>query len=197
MPPIFRPDDATPLVHLYRGELARMTAYRTRLDTTTNWAIGATVGVLTFALGSPAVPHAIFLIPYALNLLFAMIEARRFQDFELSRLRVRLIERGLYAPQFGGGAPAGWAEALASSLDAPRSSLSLTEALAHRLRRNYLWLLIATYAGWLIDLWTLGAGLVQPSALGPVDALVVLGAGLALLLPWAWLAARSPVIEHG
>lgn len=197
MPPVFRPDDATPLVHLYRGELARMTAYRTRLDTTTNWAIGATVGVLTFALGSAQVPHGVFLVPYALNLLFAMIEARRFQDFELSRLRVRLIERGLYAPQFGGPAPEGWADALASSLAAPRSSLSFVEALAHRLRRNYVWLLIATYVGWLVDLWALGPDLRAAAALGQLDGAVVIGLGAALIAPWAALATRSPVIEHG
>lgn len=194
---VFRPDDSTPLVHLYRGELARMTAYRVRLDTTTNWALGATVGVLTFALGRSEVPHLVFLIPYALCLLFAVIEARRFQDFDVSRHRVRLIERGLYAPQLGGSTPEGWPEALAQSLASPRSSLSLIQALSHRLRRNYLWLLIATYCGWLADLWRIGPTLSEAAALGGLDGAAVVGVGAALLVPWAVLAAISPTMEHG
>ena len=48
----------TAVVHLYRAEVGRMTAYRQRLDTTTNWAITSSTLVATFSLGNTAIPHA-------------------------------------------------------------------------------------------------------------------------------------------
>src|SRR5258706_7878711 len=47
----FNPADITALSHLYRGELYRSAVWRTRLDTTTNWAV-LTTGIalsLTFS----------------------------------------------------------------------------------------------------------------------------------------------------
>ena len=47
----FNAADITALSHLYRGELYRSTVWRTRLDTTTNWAV-LTTGIalsLTFS----------------------------------------------------------------------------------------------------------------------------------------------------
>ena len=43
----------TAVVHLYRGEMQRMTVWRQRLDVTSNWAILLTVGLTTFTLGGP------------------------------------------------------------------------------------------------------------------------------------------------
>lgn len=171
-------------MHLYRGELARMTAYRARLDTTTNWALGATVAVLSFVLGDPDAPAHVLLIPYALNLIFAFIEARRFQDFETSRHRVRLMERGLYAPQMGAPDDPTWAAELGRSLRAPQAPLSLARALAHRMRRNYLWLLLVVAGGWALHL---------PHRPTELELAVVGG----LVLPWALLALFSRPIEHG
>lgn len=58
------------LIHLYRGEMGRMTMYRVRLDTTTNWAIVTIAAISTFGLGNPEVPHVIFLLLLALILFF-------------------------------------------------------------------------------------------------------------------------------
>ncbi len=38
--PVFEAADIGALAHLYRGELYRSTVWRTRLDATTNWAVG-------------------------------------------------------------------------------------------------------------------------------------------------------------
>jgi uncharacterized membrane protein len=57
------------IAHLYRGELARMTAYRLRLDTTTNWALGTTAAMITFALGHAELPHSIFGLAVVLNVM--------------------------------------------------------------------------------------------------------------------------------
>lgn len=46
----------TAVAHLFRGEMHRMTAWRQRLDTTSNWAIVLSLGMTTFALGSERTP---------------------------------------------------------------------------------------------------------------------------------------------
>ena len=44
-----RPSEfTTAMVHLYRGELQRATAWRSRLDNTTNWAVVTTGAALSF-----------------------------------------------------------------------------------------------------------------------------------------------------
>ena len=47
--PITRQEYISAIVHLYRGELSRATAWRLRLDTTTNWAVLTTAGLLAFS----------------------------------------------------------------------------------------------------------------------------------------------------
>jgi uncharacterized membrane protein len=52
-----RPSDATSaLIHLYRAEVGRLTAYRVRLDTTTNWAITTSALVISFTLANRSDP---------------------------------------------------------------------------------------------------------------------------------------------
>jgi uncharacterized membrane protein len=44
--------DITALSHLYRGEVYRSTVWRTRLDTTTNWAVVTTGLALSMTFSS-------------------------------------------------------------------------------------------------------------------------------------------------
>src|SRR4051794_1970507 len=84
------------LIHLYRAEVGRMTAYRQRLDTTTNWSITSSALVTTFSLGNPTIPHAAFLFLMVINVFFLGVEARRFRVYEASRYRVLLLEHYFY-----------------------------------------------------------------------------------------------------
>ena len=125
-----------------------MTLYRVRLDTTTNWAVVTTAGIVTFALGNAAVPHAVFLFAMLLTLFFLNLEARRFRIYETAHRRVRLLERGFYAEVLGGEPEAGWEVALAQHLRCPESPASRLAALGWRLRRTYLWIYLALLLAW-------------------------------------------------
>ena len=75
-----------------------MTQYRVRLDTTTNWAVGTTAAITTFALSSRELPHYVLALPVLLNLLFLWMESRRFRGMVLIAQRVRLLERAPMPP---------------------------------------------------------------------------------------------------
>jgi len=143
-----RAGDASSLIHLYRGELGRMTAYRVRLDTTTNWAVVTTAGIVTFALGNPAVPHVVFPFGMILTLFFLNLEARRFRIYETAHRRVRLLELGFYTGVLGGQPEPGWEAALLENLRRPESPVSGLGALGWRLRRTYLWIYAALGVAW-------------------------------------------------
>ena len=51
--PLTRPEYISAMVHFYRGEMHRSQVWRTRLDTTTNWAVVTTAGLISFAFSSP------------------------------------------------------------------------------------------------------------------------------------------------
>lgn len=189
--------DKTAMIHLYRGELGRMTAYRIRLDTTSNWALGASVAVVTFALGHPAAPHAVLALPLALTFVFALLEARRLQDLELLRERVRLLESGFFSSELGEEPLEDWQHRLAASLRRPVSNITLVQALATRIRRNYIWLFLVLYASWWLKLWTTPGDMLDVAALGPLPGWLTITLSTCLLVPLFALTAMAKPLLRG
>jgi uncharacterized membrane protein len=142
----------TAMVHLYRGEMQRMTVWRSRLDTTSNWAILLTTGMTTFVLGTPAIPHYILLLGLALLGICIIIEARRYRHLLHSKWRLYVLEANYYGHQLAPSAgliDGEWRKHLAEDMAEPRLRHSLFCALRLRLRRNYLLLVYFVSAVWL------------------------------------------------
>src|SRR3954454_18984487 len=96
--PVFSAADIGALAHLYRAELYRSTVWRTRLDTTTNWAV-VTTGIslsLTFSSAS-ATPLPLVLVGL-LVAVFLSIEARRYRFFDFWRIRAHVLEVNFFGP---------------------------------------------------------------------------------------------------
>jgi uncharacterized membrane protein len=162
MPP-YDSNVANSLIHLYRGEMGRMTMYRVRLDTTTNWSIVTIAAISTFGLGDPQVPHDIFLLLMALLTFFLNIEARRFQIYEMVHARVRLLERFFYHEMLGVEADSKWHAQILSSLARPKSPINRIQAIGWRIRKNYLTIYLLTVALWLLKLtFATGDPLTEP-----------------------------------
>ena len=173
-----------------------MTAYRLRLDTTTNWALGTTAAMITFALSHTELPHSIFGLAVLLNVLFLWLEASRFRTYVGIRRRVRLLEEGFFAPILGGREQHGWELALANSLDDFRFPLTQLQAMSVRLRRSYLWLIACVYVGWYVKL-TRDGDVVGAAALGPIPGIVVIPLALAPLVGFVVLTFRYNIPEEG
>ena len=146
------PNAANALIHLYRAEMGRMTAYRARLDTTTNWAITSSAAVATFALGRTEVSHAAFLFAMLLIYFFLLLEARRFRHYEASRTRVQLIERCFYPGLLADDVETSETDSLLNLLRNLTPPLSRLDAIGWRLRRNYLGLYCIVLLTWLAKL---------------------------------------------
>jgi uncharacterized membrane protein len=189
-------DASSALIHLYRGELGRMTQYRVRLDTTTNWAVGTTAAIATVVLSTDAVPHYVFALPMILNVLFLSMEARRFRGMALIAERVRLIERGFYARLLGGEELEHWEKRLAESLRRPKLPISYLQAFSVRLRRNYVWMLGTLYLAWLVKL-DLAGEIRQAAAIGRLPGSIVLVVALAALVPLVAIAFLYHPPEEG
>lgn len=144
----------TAMVHFYRGEVTRSNIWRTRLDSTTNWAVVTTGAALTFAFSSNQNTHVVILITLFLASLFLVIESRRYRYYELWALRVRLMETDFFAamliPPFKPHQE--WAVRLADSLLNPEFPISNLEAIGRRLRRNYIWLFLILGMAWVFKL---------------------------------------------
>ena len=140
------------MVHLYRGEMQRMTVWRSRLDTTSNWAILLSTGMTTFTLGSPGIPHFILLLGLALIGICILIEARRYRHLLHSMWRLQVLEahyfHGWLCPS-SSDEKASWREELARDLKHPCFTTGTFMALRMRLRRNYLLLVYFVSAVWL------------------------------------------------
>jgi Predicted integral membrane protein (DUF2270) len=82
----------TAMIHFYRGEVQRSNTWRTRLDTTTYWAVFTTGATLSFAFSSASNPHFLIPINSILIAIFLLMEARRYRYYEIWSSRVRIIE---------------------------------------------------------------------------------------------------------
>lgn len=144
------------MVHFYRGEVQRSNTWRTRLDTTTYWAVLTAGATLSFTFSSPHSPHFVIPINSILVAVFLVMEARRYRYYEIWASRVRVIETGYFAQML---APGGvlrdqeWASHLASDLLTPHFTISEWEAIGRRLRRNYLWIFGLLALSWNLKVY--------------------------------------------
>lgn len=186
------------LAHLYRGEVYRSTIWRTRLDTTTNWAV-VTLGVaLSITYSSPEASPLPLLLVGILILLFLALEARRYRYFSVWRARARWMERHFYVPMLKDGdlhTEDDWQQTLAADYETPSHHVSYIAAVARRVRNNYLWILLiqtAAYFGKLVvhptpvpDL----AAFIRRADIGPLlPGEIVLGTGAFYILSWVALS---------
>lgn len=157
--PLTRGEYIAAIVHLYRGELYRATVWRIRLDTTTNWAVLATAGLLAFSFRdigrSEGNPHWALLIGTLLITLFLGYEARRYQVFDIWRARVRKIEENFYGPILRRNPVSPqreWGERVARDLLQPRYKISFATALRARFMRNYWSIYAVLFLSWLLKI---------------------------------------------
>lgn len=143
------------MAHLFRGELSRSDTWRTRLDTTTNWAITTTAAVISFSFANPQVPHVTLLVGIWMVVSFLLIEARRYRYYDLFNRRVRLMEDGYWAPMLRREPidPDAIRE-LASELARPQIQLSLFSAISTRLNRAYGPILFVLVVTWFVKVFT-------------------------------------------
>jgi uncharacterized membrane protein len=193
------------LAHLYRGENYRSTAWRVRLDSTTNWAVATTGIALSVTFSTDNASLVPLLLVGLLVSAFLLFEGRRYRYFNVWRARARLLERDFFAPAVRSGGfrrDSGWCELLANDYREPRHHISLARAIGRRLRRTYAWILaiqaIAYYGKLAIhptpltslaDVW-------QRATVGPISGKVVVFAGLVFHLGWIVFACATLRIEQ-
>ena len=116
------------LAHLYRGEVYRSTVWRTRLDSSTNWAV-VTTGIALSATYSSAQASPLPMVLVGLLVsVFLLFEARRYRYFNVWRARARLLETDFYAPLIRGEG------VRRSQLDRAAGERLRGSALSHQLR---------------------------------------------------------------
>jgi uncharacterized membrane protein len=202
--PEFTAAEIGALAHLYRGEVYRSTVWRTRLDSSTNWAV-VTTGIALSATYSSAEASPLPMVLVGLLVsVFLLFEARRYRYFNVWRARARLLETDFYAPMIRGeGArlDSGWTELLAKDYLDPRYHISFARAIGRRLRRTYSWIFVIqaiAYYGKLAihpeplstitELW-------ERAAIGPIPGGLVVAAGVLFHGGWAVFAFVTHRVE--
>lgn len=145
----------TAMAHLFRGELGRSDRWRTRLDTTTNWALTTTAAVISFAFANADVAHVVLLVGIWMVVTFLLIEARRYRYYDLWNRRVRLMEDGYWAPLLRHEPvdPDAMRE-LAVELSRPQIQLSLFSAISTRINRAYGPILLVLFLVWFVKVYS-------------------------------------------
>lgn len=192
------------LVHFYRAVVSHADVWRQRMDATTNWAAATTAGMVTFAFGDPRAPHIVLLLAIGFNVIFLLMESRRYQIYDLWRRRFRTLNQYLIAPVLAPDEPrdpsvieANLAR-IATDLGRTVPHLSLADAVGYRLRRNYAYLLSIAIVAWVAKLElhpeATGASgvLFDRAAIGGISGTVVATVVAVFVLGCVGLAARAP-----
>lgn len=193
----FSTADITALSHLYRGELYRSTVWRTRLDTTTNWAVLTTGIALSLTFSSESASALPLVLVGLLVSTFLSIEARRYRFFDFWRMRAHVFEVYFFGPILCGRGVRvenGWNEILYQDYRAPNLHITYAEAVGRRLRNNYCWIFliqVTAYVGKLLIHPAPVASLQEfwmRAAIGPIPGEFVILAGLVFHATWITLA---------
>jgi uncharacterized membrane protein len=150
------PGAITALSHFYRGELGRIMAWRTRLDSTTNWAVTASGTMFTVAFSVESVPHILFFFNIAVVAVLLWIEARRYRFYDAFRARVRMLEAHFLVPilaKHEGFLQGDWRTLVCEDLLLPSFKISQWEAVGRRLKRNYAYLFLLILAAWITKIF--------------------------------------------
>jgi uncharacterized membrane protein len=192
------------LVHFYRAVVSHADVWRQRMDATTNWAAATGAGMVTFAFGDPAAPHLLLLLAVAFDVIFLLMESRRYQTYDLWRRRFRTLNQYLIAPVLSAeGAPSPDdvrvnLARVAVDLGRTVPHLTLLDAVGYRIRRNYAFLLGAILLAWLakLDLHPTPATapheLVARAALGQLSGTLVIGSVVVFVIAATVLLLRAP-----
>jgi uncharacterized membrane protein len=143
------------MIHLYRGELGEATAWRSRIDTTTHWAVVLSATALTFTFSDKnSDRHVVIPIVILFCTFLLLMESRRYRFFDIWRSRARMIEINFFRPMLDSSlAPMQhWQETLAYDMEWPRFHMPWWEAAGRRLRRNYQWIYAILLGSWLMEL---------------------------------------------
>lgn len=154
--PIDSKDYYAVMTHFYRGEVGRIMLWRQRLDITTNWAIAATTGVITYALSHAEITHLVFFFANLICFFLLIIESRRYRYYDAFRARVRMLEAHFLRPAVlmrEAKDEVKWREQMAADLLLPSFKISRFEALFRRFGRNYVWLFLIIGGAWLVKVW--------------------------------------------
>lgn len=194
------------LAHLYRAEVYRSTIWRTRLDTTTNWAV-VTLGIaLSITFAAPTASALPLVLVGVLILFFLMVEARRYRFFNVWRARCRWMETHFYAPMLDDGdlhLEENWQKTLAEDYWRPEYHVSMMVSVGRRVRSTYLWILLIqalAYLGKIIvhpEPALSVAEVFERAAVGPVSGNVVMAAGLGYILLFVAIACWSFAHDRG
>ena len=202
---INRSEFITAMVHLYRGELAEATAWRGRIDTTSNWAIVMSATTLSFVFADKAIERHVLIPIITLFVTFLLnMEARRYRFFDIWRSRARTLEINFYAPLLAGTKPANpdWANRLSQDMEWPRFHMPWWEAMGRRLRRNYTGIYCVLFASWMVVLTTHPtpttslSEIISRAAIGPIQGAIVFSAMLLFYASLAGLGLYSRWESH-
>lgn len=193
------------MIHLYRGELGEATAWRSRIDTTSHWAIVLSATALSFVFSDKAVERHVLIPIISLFCTFLLVmEARRYRFFDIWRSRARMIEINFYQPLLSGSKPLmpDWTERLAQDMEWPRFHMSFWEAMGRRLRRNYMGIYGILLGSWITVLMTHPTSttslheIMERASVGPVPGEVMFLGMMAFYSGLITLGAYSYWVSH-
>jgi uncharacterized membrane protein len=202
---ISRPEFVNAMVHLYRGELGEATAWRSRIDTTTNWAVVLSATALSFVFSDKSSDRHVLILIISLFCTFLMfMEARRYRFFDIWRSRARMIEINFYRPLLDGSMASmpEWADILAHDMEWPHFHMPKWEAVGRRLRRNYQWIYIILLGSWVVVLMSHPTSttsleeIVRRASVGPFSGLTIIIAVLFFFSALLALGIYSRRVSH-
>jgi uncharacterized membrane protein len=184
------------MAHFYRGEMDRETTWRQRLDQTTTWAVTVIAAILTYAFSSSGTSHAILLAGMVISVLFLGIESRRYQDYDIYRARIRVLQENLFANALDPSAGVehqDWRRELSNDLRNPSIKIPYREAVHRRLQRVYFALFVVLLAAWTFRITVLSSkSWPDSAALGSIPGIIIAG-GVILFYLTVFVVTFWPV----
>lgn len=127
--------------HFYRGEMNRLTCYRSRLDSTFQFSIILISALMTFYLQEKIVFRYFPIYLLCLVLFFCCIETRRYRYYLICQHRVSMMEQGFLCNQILCDKDADdWNKDIYTIFTNVEFTQRFLKCFIIRYFRNYIWL---------------------------------------------------------
>lgn len=144
------------VAHFYRGEMNRMTVYRQRLDTTTQYTISlSSIMIIYYMSYNCSIYFPLFIL--FLIMFFCFLETRRYQYFLISQKRIKLLEEGFFINTIfnDDNTNIEWKHNFINNLKNTNYIFPFHKSFIIRYKRYYIWITDFILGCWLLKLYIL------------------------------------------
>lgn len=140
---ILTKDEQTPMIHLYRAEVGRLSVYKQRMDTPIHWLITSSIFIWTLCAHEKINVIFSVIFTFFITFMFHVMDIYRYIAYSNIRCRCNLMEKGMYTyilDESNQNGLMNWKRKLIDTWNEDTNCIDVKKAFLLRLRNVFIYM---------------------------------------------------------